>query len=401
MMLLLLLLLLFLPAGLLSAQSLTLDALVTPSTIVYHDEKPVPFALYGLVEFKTLRELFSYVDAQAGRWQFPTERARNEFALSLLQRGVESRVISMVEEKPLEVILTHTREELDAAINRLPAPLFEGRNWRLDARAYRQAFDRVRDRWSKGLNCWSASTSIAGRVLSNWYLIEEGIEFEGATYDSLEHLWQAIKYHPSVTIADVMRLLDQLNTVDWESWFSRLDHDQKIYLEHAYIIEFLRANLTPSKRAWFREQLAAQPPQAKPRDLQQRTPGSLRFTAFQEKVLWGDLADVFHLLVYLTAIAPVNGASPTAALQARHFDGIYLSNRKLGFVSPQFQALMLELWKVKYLKMARFNEVIRSIPREVRIEHYLNDGDSPDIPIPVYISYLNQIRDMAWAAAGH
>jgi hypothetical protein len=31
----------------------------------------------------------------------------------------------------------------------------------------------------------------------------------------------------------------------------------------------------------------------------------------------------------------------------------------------------------------------------------LNDGDSPDIPIPVYISYLNQIRDMAWAAAGH
>jgi hypothetical protein len=51
--------------------------------------------------------------------------------------------------------------------------------------------------------------------------------------------------------------------------------------------------------------------------------------------------------------------------------------------------------------MERFNEVIRSIPREVKIEHYLNDGDSPDIPIPVYIGYLNQIRDMAWAAAGH
>jgi len=395
------LLLLSIPAGLLWAQSLTLDALVTPSTIVPHDEKPVPFALYGLVEFKTLRELFSYVDAQAGRWQFPSQRARNEFAQGLLQRGVESRVISMIDEKPLEVILTHTREELDAAINRLPAPLFEGRHWRLDAPAYRQAFDRVRDRWSKGLNCWSASTSIAGRALSNWYLMEEGIEFDGATYDSLEHLWQAIKYHPSVTTADVMRLLDRLNAVDWESWFAGLDRDQKIYLEHAYIIEFLRANLTPSKRAWFREQLAGQPSQAKPRELQQRTPGSLRFTSLQEKVLWGDLADVFHLLVCLTPIAPVSDASAIAALQARHFDGIYLSGRKLGFISPEFRALMLELWKVKYLKMERFNEVIRSIPREVKIEHYLNDGDSPDIPIPVYIGYLNQIRDMAWAAAGH
>jgi hypothetical protein len=395
------LLLLFIPAGLLSAQSLTLDALVTPSTIVYHDEKPVPFALYGLVEFKTLQELFSYVDAQAGRWQFPNPGARNEFARSLLDRGVESRVISMVDEKPLEAILTHTREELDAAIDRLPAPLFEGRNWRLDALAYRRAFDRVRDRWSKGLNCWSASTSIAGRVLSNWYPIEEGLEFDGATYDSLEHLWQAIKYHPDVTTPEVMRLLDRLNNVDWESWFSGLDHDQKIYLEHAYIVEFLRANLTPSKTAWFREQLAAQPSQAKPRALQQRTPGRLRFTSLQEKVLWGDLADVFHLLVYLAPLAPVGDASLIAALQARHFDGIYLSDRKLGFISPEFQALMLELWKVKYLKMKRFSEVIRSIPREVKIEHYLNDGDSPDIPIPVYIGYLNQIREMAWAAAAH
>ncbi len=394
-----LLLLLFIPAGLLSAQSLTLEALVTPSTIVVHDEKPVPFALYGLVEFKTLQELFSYIDAQAGRWQFPGQRARAEFAQGLLQRGVESRVISMLDEKPLEAILTHTREELDAAINRLPTPVFEGRNWRLDAPAYREAFDRVRDRWSKGMNCWSASPSIAGRVLSNWYLIEEGIDFDGATYDSLEHLWQAIKYHPGVTTADLMGLLDRLNAVDWESWFYRLDHDQKIYLEHAYMIVFLRANLTSSKRAWFREQLAAQPPRAKPRELQQRTPGSLRFTSLQEKVLWGDLADVFHLLVYLAPIAPVSDASLVAALQARHFDGIYLSNRKLGFVSPEFQALMLDLWKVKYLKMKRFNEVIRSIPREVKIEHYLNDGDSPDIPIPVYIGFLNQIRDMAWAAA--
>jgi hypothetical protein len=30
-----------------------------------------------------------------------------------------------------------------------------------------------------------------------------------------------------------------------------------------------------------------------------------------------------------------------------------------------------------------------------RLEHHLNDGDSPDIPIPTYVEYLNQIRDMA------
>jgi hypothetical protein len=42
--------------------------------------------------------------------------------------------------------------------------------------------------------------------------------------------------------------------------------------------------------------------------------------------------------------------------------------------------------------MARFREVISSIPLEIRLSHFLNDGDSPDIPIPVYVEYLNQIR---------
>jgi hypothetical protein len=39
--------------------------------------------------------------------------------------------------------------------------------------------------------------------------------------------------------------------------------------------------------------------------------------------------------------------------------------------------------------------VIGSIPMEIRLEHFLNDGDSPDIPIPVYVEYLNRIRKMA------
>jgi hypothetical protein len=45
--------------------------------------------------------------------------------------------------------------------------------------------------------------------------------------------------------------------------------------------------------------------------------------------------------------------------------------------------------------MPRFREVISSIPLEIRLSHFLNDGDSPDIPIPIYIEYLNQIRDLA------
>jgi hypothetical protein len=84
-------------------------------------------------------------------------------------------------------------------------------------------------------------------------------------------------------------------------------------------------------------------------------------------------------------------------LADRHFDGVYLNGRRMGFISPEFRSLMLEIWKVKYLRIPRFGEVIRSIPLEIRLEHFLNDGDSPDIPIPIYVEYLNRIRDLARA----
>jgi hypothetical protein len=45
--------------------------------------------------------------------------------------------------------------------------------------------------------------------------------------------------------------------------------------------------------------------------------------------------------------------------------------------------------------MARFREIIAAIPLEIQLTHFLNDGDSPDIPIPVYVGYLNQIRTLA------
>ena len=67
----------------------------------------------------------------------------------------------------------------------------------------------------------------------------------------------------------------------------------------------------------------------------------------------------------------------------------------MGFISEEFCGLMLEIWKVKFLQTPRFREVIRSIPLEIRLEHFLNDGDSPDIPIPIYVGYLNQIRELA------
>ena len=110
--------------------------------------------------------------------------------------------------------------------------------------------------------------------------------------------------------------------------------------------------------------------------------------------MWGDLADLFHL-VYL--FSP-DDEPVRRILTDHHFDGIYLADRKLGFISEEFRSLMLEIWKVKYLETPRFGEVIRSIPLEIRLSHFLNDGDSPDIPIPIYVGYLNRIRDMAIAA---
>ena len=114
------------------------------------------------------------------------------------------------------------------------------------------------------------------------------------------------------------------------------------------------------------------------------------FSAFEEKVLWGDLADVFHLVYFFS----LPGDPVRATLAERHFDGVYLGERKMEFISEEFRSLMLEIWKVKYLQMPRFREVISSIPKEIRLEHFLNDGDSPDIPIPIMWG-IWEIRELA------
>jgi len=51
-----------------SAQEIPLQAVVTPSTEILKNGEPVKFAIHGFVEFKSLAEVFPYIDAQAVRW---------------------------------------------------------------------------------------------------------------------------------------------------------------------------------------------------------------------------------------------------------------------------------------------------------------------------------------------
>jgi hypothetical protein len=391
-------------------ERLTLDRLVNPASRIEIGGQVLPYFLYARIRFETLAELFEHIDREAGRWRFESGDARQAFAEGLLRRGVESRVVSMASELPLEVLLTHTQGEIEGALAAIRTPdsplVFRGRHWQLRADTYRHAFLRVRDRWSTSLNCWSASSSMAGRVLSNWYIIEEGIELFGATYDSTEHFWQAVKYPPDVTLRDVAALVSELRDVDWRAWLERLEADQRFYFDNAYAIEFLKFQLRPERFEWFASELSrAGGPDERARAAQQRVgrrPGQApRFTSFQEKVLWGDLADVFHLVVVfserLGSQLDSGVARARAALVAKRFDAIYLPGYEGGripFLGPAFEQLMFEIWKEKYLRMPRFGEVIRSTVGR-RLDHFLDDGDSPDIPIPVYVDQLNRIRDLA------
>jgi len=373
----------------LQAQQLSLQALVTPSTTIVKDGRPVTFALHGFIEFKSIAEMFPYIDSQTQRWKGDANfdgPKRQLLARELLRRAVESRVISMTDERPLEILITHTREDLQQALKNVKEPVPPG---------YPDVFLEVQEKWKHSLNCWSASPSIPGRVLSNWYPIAEGIQLYGATYDSTEHFWQAVKYDSNITVAHLIHLLAVLEQKNWKPWLARLDDDPELYLPNAYAVEFLRHNLAPERLRWFRDELSRHglQPSDRARSVQRRGATPLRFSALEEKVLWGDLADLFHLLyTFSRPDDPVRGL-----LAKSHFDAVYFDERRMDFIGEDFRSLMFEIWKVKFLQMPRFRELIRSIPLEVRLEHFLNDGDSPDIPIPIYVGYLNQIRDLARA----
>src|SRR5450755_307331 len=332
----------------LRAEQISLQAIVTPSTTILKDGRPVLFALHGFIEFKTLANLFPYIESQTQRWKTGLDDVgRERLARELLRRGIESRVVSMIDERPIEALVTHTSEELKRALAQVKEPVPPG---------YAEAFLAVQGKWKHSLNCWSAAPSIPARVLSNWYPIAEGIELYGSTYDSTEHFWQAVKYHPDITVAQLVELLGVLEQKDWAPWLGRLDADPKLYLPNAYAVEFLRHNLAPDRIAWLRTELAGHGlrPEDHARLAQQRGVTPFRFSAFEQKVLWGDLADLFHL-VY--AFTPPD--DPIRKILAdRHFDAIYLGERRIGFISPEFRSLMLEIWRVKYLQTPRFREVI-------------------------------------------
>jgi hypothetical protein len=376
---------LFITAAPARGQELSLQAVVTPSTVILESGRPLTFAIHGFMEFKSVAEMFPYIEAQKGRWNGKiSEEEKKELGRRLLREGIESRVISMVDERPLQALVTHTGEELRQAIARVKEPVPAG---------YAEAFLAVQEKWKRSLNCWSASPVIEGRVLSNWYPIEEGIRLHGFVYDSTEHFWQAVKYHPDTTIGELGELLILLQGKNWSAWLKRLDDDPKIYLPNAYAVEFLRYNLKTERLKWFAEELTRHglKPEDRARVVQQRGEVAFRFSAFEEKILWGDLADLLHLVcLFSPAEDPIR-----KDLAEHHFDGIYFGDRKVGFISEEFRSEMLDIWKVKFLEMPRFREVISGIPTEIRLEHFLNDGDSPDIPIPVYVGYLNRIREMA------
>src|SRR5438876_11913214 len=253
----------------LRAEQISLDALVTPSTTILKDGRPLTFAVHGFIEFKSLAELFPYIDSQTKRWQLD-ELQRQDLVRDLLRRGIESRIVSMNDERSLEAVITHTSDELRQAIARVTEPV---------PRGYAEAFLAVREKWKHSLNCWSASPSIPGRVLSNWYPIEEGIPLFGATYDSTEHFWQAVKYHPDVTVQQLRTLVTVLDKRDWSRWLARLEDDPNFYLPNAYSVEFLRHNLARGRLQWFREELARHGLQGGDhvRLLQQRHAAAFRF----------------------------------------------------------------------------------------------------------------------------
>ena len=109
------------------AEPVSLQAIVTPSTVIMKDGHPVTFALHGFIEFKSLGEMFPYIESQTRRWPASLDEAgRRALASDLLRRGVESRVVSMVDERPFETLITHTRAELQQALAQVKEPVPSG-----------------------------------------------------------------------------------------------------------------------------------------------------------------------------------------------------------------------------------------------------------------------------------
>src|SRR5712675_2389616 len=76
----------------LCAESVSLQALVTPSTTIVKDGRPLTFALHGFIEFKSIAEMFPYIDSQTQRWKGDANfdgPKRQLLARELLRRAIE------------------------------------------------------------------------------------------------------------------------------------------------------------------------------------------------------------------------------------------------------------------------------------------------------------------------
>src|SRR5689334_24603852 len=99
----------------LPAQQISLQALVTPSTVIIKDGHPVTFAVHGFVEFKSLAELFPYVESATRRSPLCNAEAQ-ALQHDTLRRGIARRVVSMSDPRPLETLITLTNAELRQAV---------------------------------------------------------------------------------------------------------------------------------------------------------------------------------------------------------------------------------------------------------------------------------------------
>jgi len=119
----------FVQSASLQAEQISLQAIVTPSTTILKDGRAVTFAVHGFIEFKSLAELFPYIESQTQRWKANGRLGdveRQQLARDLLRRGIESRVVSMIDERPLEALMTHTTQELRQALARVKEPVPAG-----------------------------------------------------------------------------------------------------------------------------------------------------------------------------------------------------------------------------------------------------------------------------------
>src|ERR1700724_1227452 len=87
------------------AEQVSLQAIVTPSTTILKDGHVVTFAVHGFIEFKSLAELFPYIESQTRRWQANgglDEAGQRLLARELLRGGIGSRAARIAEERPPE-----------------------------------------------------------------------------------------------------------------------------------------------------------------------------------------------------------------------------------------------------------------------------------------------------------